>query len=355
MNGQPEERLDQLTRWLRTQLDGLHAQGAPDNLTLEPLAGDAGCRCYYRLNTEPPMLAVDAPPQSENSAHFAQLSQYLLQHHIATPTIAAVDADNGYLLVEDFGDRLLQRALRQQPESATALYGEALMQLLALQQTPASELFPDYDRARLRRELDLFPEWFLGGLLDSAPDESESQMLESLFTLLENSALEQPQVAVHRDFHSRNLLIRPDGGMGIVDFQDAVWGPVTYDLVSLLRDCYIRWPADQIRQWALGYGNLAAGIGLLDDVTEAQFMHWFDLMGLQRHLKVLGVFARLSLRDGKHDYLKNLGLVIRYILEVSARYPELKDFRYWFEHSVLPKAQTQAWYRDYRTAGEEPV
>lgn len=352
MSEQAGKRLDLLTHWVRTQLNHLHAHGAPDALTLEPLTGDAGFRRYYRLNTEPPLLAVDAPPETEDAGHFARLSQHMLAQHIATPNVPAVDAEQGLLLVEDFGDRLLQRALRQQPESATALYGEALMQLLALQQTPESELFPAYDQARLRRELNLFIEWFLQELLQYSPDEPERRMLEQLFDALEASALEQPRVAVHRDYHSRNLLIRPDGIMGIVDFQDAVWGPVTYDLASLLRDCYIRWPADQVRQWALGYGNMAAGIGLLEGVTEEQFMRWFDWMGLQRHLKVLGIFSRLSVRDGKCGYLDSMGLVIRYILEVSGQYPELQDFRHWFEHKVLPLAQTQDWYRDYRVAGD---
>jgi hypothetical protein len=342
-----------LQSWARAQLAELHPDGPPQALELAPLAGDAGFRRYYRLNTEPSMLAVDAPPERENARRFAELSQHLLNHHIAVPKVAAVDPENGFLLLEDFGDRLLHRALRQQPESATALYGEALMQLLALQQTPKAPLFPPYDQPFFRREMNLFPEWFLGELLEQPPTEEEQKTLDSLFDQLERSALEQPQVAVHRDYHSRNLLIRPDGCMSIVDFQDAVWGPITYDLVSLLRDCYIRWPADQVRQWALGYGNMACGIGLLEDVTEGQFLQWFDWMGLQRHIKVLGIFSRLALRDNKPQYLDHLPLVVRYILEVTSRYPELADFRYWFEHRVLPAMQAQRWYQDYRQAGEE--
>ncbi|WP_347332056.1 aminoglycoside phosphotransferase family protein [Marinimicrobium locisalis] len=352
MTDQHTARRESLQSWARAQLAELHPDGSPQALELAPLAGDAGFRRYYRLNTEPPMLAVDAPPERENASRFAELSQHLLNHHIAVPKVASVDPENGFLLLEDFGDRLLYRALSQQPESATALYGEALMQLLALQQTPKAALFPPYDQALLRREMNLFPEWFLGELLEQPATEQEQQMLTDLFGQLEQSAQEQPQVAVHRDYHSRNLLIRPDGCMSIVDFQDAVWGPITYDLVSLLRDCYIRWPADQVQQWALGYGNLASGIGLLEGVSESQFLQWFDWMGLQRHIKVLGIFARLALRDDKPGYLEHLPLVIRYILEVTSRYPELADFRHWFEHRVLPRAQAQSWYRDYRQAGE---
>lgn len=352
MTDQHTARRESLQSWARAQLAELHPDGSPQALDLTPLAGDAGFRRYYRLNTEPSMLAVDAPPERENASRFAELSQHLLNHHIAVPKVASVDPENGFLLLEDLGDRLLHRALRQQPEAATALYGEALMQLLALQQTPKTALFPPYDQPFLRRELNLFPEWFLAELLGQPATEEDWRVLSGLFEQLEQSALEQPQVAMHRDYHSRNLLIRPDGCMSIVDFQDAVWGPITYDLVSLLRDCYIRWPADQVQQWALGYGNMACGIGLLEGVTESQFLKWFDWMGLQRHIKVLGIFSRLALRDNKPGYLEHLPLVIRYILEVASRYPELNDFRYWFEHRVLPAAQAQGWYRDYRQAGE---
>ncbi|MGD8175712.1 aminoglycoside phosphotransferase family protein [Marinimicrobium sp. ARAG 43.8] len=345
-------RQEQLEHWAQTRLAALCSHQATETLALTPLAGDAGFRRYYRLNTEPSLLAVDAPPPRENAGRFAELSQHLLNHHIAVPKVASVDPDNGFLLLEDLGDRLLYHALRQQPDSATALYGEALMQLLALQQTPRGELFPPFDQAFLRRELTIFKEWFLTEMLGLDLSEEEAASLTSLFERLEASALEQPQVAMHRDYHSRNLLIRPDGCMSIVDFQDAVWGPITYDLVSLLRDCYIRWPASQIQQWALGYGNMACGIGLLQDVTEEQFLQWFDWMGLQRHLKVLGIFSRLSLRDGKDQYLEHLPLVIRYILEVSSQYPELAEFRYWFEHTVMPAVQEKPWYQDYRQAGE---
>src|SRR5690606_37772452 len=145
-----------------------------------------------------------------------------------------------------------------------------------------------------------------------------------------DSALEQPQVLVHRDFHSRNLIYRPDGPPGVIDFQDAVVGPVTYDLVSLLRDCYIRWPHEQVRRWTLGYAGVAQQAGILQAVSEAQFLRWFDWMGLQRHIKVLGIFARLSLRDHKHGYLNDLPLVIDYTLEVARLYSEGSEFVAWF-------------------------
>ncbi|RYZ90150.1 MAG: phosphotransferase, partial [Moraxellaceae bacterium] len=170
---------------------------------------------------------------------------------------------------------------------------------------------------------------------------------------LEDSALEQPQTLVHRDFHSRNLLLRDDNSLGVIDFQGALWGSCTYDLASLLRDCYIRWPSELVKGLALEYRQVAVDANLLDDaVSEAQYLRWFDWMGLQRHIKVLGIFARLNLRDSKPHYLKDLPLVIRYTFEVAQAYPELKPFADWFRTHLLPLAKQQSWYRDYRHAGD---
>src|SRR5690606_7785452 len=200
-----------------------------------------------------------------------------------------------------------------------------------------------YDRTALGGELTLFNDWFVTELLHHPLSDDELRLIKKAFALLEDSALEQPQVLVHRDYHSRNLLVRADGRLGVVDFQDAVWGPITYDLVSRLRDCYLRWAPEQVRQWAIGYGNMAAEAGLLSAVDELQYLRWFDWMGLQRHLKVLGIFTRLALRDGKARYLDDLPLVIRYVLEAARPYPELDEFRHWFEHLILPLAQHQEW------------
>ncbi len=347
------ERKQALGEWVHQQLQQLHAEAPLKNLELAPLAGDAGFRRYYRINTQPPLLAVDAPPESENSRQFIELAQYLRPRGIGVPAVAAADCEQGFLLIEDFGDHLLQQELQASPSAATGLYGEALMQLIALQQSPDhGSLIPRYDRQALGREMSLFGDWFAGELLSYSLSAEEQELVNSTCRLLEDSALEQPQVLVHRDFHSRNLLLRPDGALGVVDFQDAVWGPITYDLVSLLRDCYLRWPAEQVRQWALGYGNMAADAGLLPKIDQDQYLRWFDWMGLQRHLKVLGIFARLALRDGKTHYLSDLPLVIRYVLEAAAPYPELKAFSQWFEQQLLPLAQQQNWYQDYRSAGE---
>ncbi|MDQ2077589.1 aminoglycoside phosphotransferase family protein [Marinimicrobium sp. ABcell2] len=350
-----KERSDNFKTWIRQQLQTLHPTRPLNELSMTTLRGDAGFRQYHRLNTQPSMLAVDAPPAHEDSKQFVHLAQYLRPQGIDVPAVIAADAERGFLLIEDFGDQLLQYELEESPDSAPILYGEALIELLALQQSPhARELLGVYDRENLGAELALFTDWFLAELLQYSLSDQEHQLVQDVFTRLEDSALEQPQVLVHRDYHSRNLLLKTDGRLGIVDFQDALWGPITYDLVSLLRDCYLRWPAEQVRQWALGYGNMAAEAGLLTDVDEAQYLRWFDWMGLQRHLKVLGIFARLSLRDGKNHYMDDLPLVIRYVLEACQGYPELAEFQQWFEQRLLPLAQQQSWYRDYRCAGDRP-
>src|SRR5690606_17755365 len=173
----------------------------------------------------------------------------------------------------------------------------------------------------------------------------EEEMIAGVFEALVESALEQPSCFVHRDYHSRNLIHREFGPPGVIDFQDALWGPFTYDLVSLLRDCYVRWPKESVERWALTYASMAKDVGIAPaDMSAEQFMRWFDLMGAQRHIKVLGIFARLALRDNKYGYLPDLPLVIRYTLEVLGAYPQFHDFVEWFKQRILPLAQNQTWY-----------
>jgi len=283
------------------------------------------------------------------------LARYLHHHGVSTPDILAADENQGFLLVEDFGDDLLYRQLDK--NTADDLYATALSTLLDLQHCPDNAaLIPRYDQALLHRELLIFNEWFATALLGYSLTTSDKAMLDTLFKTLEDCALAQPQTLVHRDYHSRNLLLI--GGnterarLGVIDFQGALWGPCSYDLVSLLRDCYLRWPASQVRQWALNYRQQALTAGLLDDVSEAEFLRWFDWMGLQRHIKVLGIFARLHLRDGKQHYLGDLPLVIRYTLEVAEAYSEFRPFTDWFKAKLLPLAERQPWYKDYRYAGD---
>jgi len=325
-------------------------------IILQSLGSDAGFRRYFRYQTPSRYLAVDAPPATEDTNQFLAIARLIEQQSVRCPRIAAVDAAQGFLLVEDFGDRLLfHGAIREtNAENASAPYQQALDTLLKLQHClDDSALIPRYDRALLRRELEIFSEWFAGKLLGHTLDTSEQYLLDELFTRLEDNALAQPQTFVHRDYHSRNLMLLDDGALGVIDFQGALWGGVTYDLVSLLRDCYLRWPAQQVTGWALEYRRQAITAGIIPAVSEAEFLRWFDWLGLQRHIKVLGIFARLYLRDHKSGYLQELPLVIRYTLEVAEQYPELQTFADWFKQTLLPLAQQQSWYRDYQAAGNQ--
>lgn len=350
-----DQRKQALRSWVAEQFqtNPLLAQAGSSAPVLRSLGSDAGFRRYFRLDiaTSVPLLAVDAPPETEDTQLFVSLAKYLREQGIKAPMVIADDISQGFLLVEDFGDRLLHRELK--PDNAAVLYGEALMVLLRLQQsTDIPATLPRYDQPMLRRELEIFVQWFVGELLSYSLTTQEQMLLQNLFEQLESCALDQPQLLVHRDYHSRNLLLCDAGGMGVIDFQGAVVGPFAYDLASLLRDCYIRWPAAQVRRWALSYGNMAMEVGLIPQMGEAQFMQWFDWVGLQRHIKVLGIFARLHLRDGKAHYLADLPLVIRYLLEVANSYPQLQNFAQWFEQRLLPLAEQQSWYKDYRSAGE---
>jgi aminoglycoside/choline kinase family phosphotransferase len=343
----PEEREQELRQWVARELSC-----APESINLQSIASDAGFRRYFRFSSPSQWLAVDAPPQTEDSRQFVSLARYLSAHKVNTPSILAADENAGFLLVTDFGDELLYRHLT--PATAVKRYQQTFNTLLSLQACPDQPaLIPRYDRALLRRELEIFSEWFVGNLLGYSLSETEKFLLDNLFMELENSSLEQPQTLVHRDFHSRNLLLCGDGSLGVIDFQGALWGACTYDLVSLLRDCYIRWPAEKIKSLALAYRKTAIESGLLAaDIDEQTYLRWFNWMGLQRHIKVLGIFARLNLRDNKPHYLKDLPLVIRYILEVATAYPELQPFAHWFCEKLLPLARQQSWYTDYRIAGD---
>ncbi len=333
----PTQRQQQLGIWVAQQLQRESTQ-------LTPIASDAGFRRYFRFESPSQWLAVDAPPQTEDSRQFVALARYLSKHKVHTPNIEAADEDLGFLLVEDFGDELLHRHLT--PNTAPQLYRQAFKSLLNLQNCPDQpNLIPRYDRTLLRRELALFSEWFVGKLLGYELSPAESTMLDTLFNALEDTALEQPQTLVHRDFHSRNLIIRSDKTLGVIDFQGALWGGCTYDLVSLLRDCYISWPAELVTGLALEYREAAINAKLLDDsVDEARYLRWFDWMGLQRHIKVLGIFARLNLRDGKPNYLKDLPLVIHYTLSMAESYSQLTAFSEWFKTHLMPVIEQQPWF-----------
>ena len=341
---------DELTLWCREFLPGTAAiTGSP---ALTPVSGDAGFRVYFRLNSIPALIAVHAPPEHEDVPSFVEKALFFRSHGLATPEVLAVDYRRGFMLLEDLGDRLLLPELNA--DNAETLYDLAEDTLHRIQQLPRDErIFPGYDADKLLRELELFPDWFVGKLLGLPLGSGERQMLEQVFRLLIDNALEQPQVVVHRDYHSRNLLLKNAGRLGMVDFQDAVIGPICYDLVSLLRDCYVRWPGDYVYRRAANYYSRCINSGLLPQQTGLdQFKQWFDVMGLQRHLKVLGIFARLWLRDGKRQYLRDLPLVIRYTLEQCAASPAMAEFREWFLDRLMPAITTQDWYRHWQSAGD---
>ncbi len=315
----------------------------PNSLQLDALAGDAGFRRYYRLNTHPSLIAVNSPPLKEKNPAYVKVSLFLQAHGIQTPKIHAVNFDQGFLLLEDFGEKLFQHQLIS--EDHTPLYDSAESVLLEIQHCVVNNgPLPAYDDCKLGEELALFEQWFVNKLLGICLDADEKSMLEQLYAHLIDSALQQPRVPVHTDYHSRNLMLLDDGKLGVIDFQDAMYGPITYDLVSLLKDCYVRWPKPWVAKRALGF---KCRVKQLNNIDDQQFMRWFDLMGLQRHIKVLGIFARLALRDNKNAYLQDIPLVVRYCLEATDHYPETAAFNAWFKHRILPLLNAQPWYTEY--------
>ncbi len=323
------ERLQQLKEWLE---GGVGLEG----FDIQPASGDASFRRYFRVITHGGnrWIAMDAPPEKEDCRPFVEIARQLAALGLHTPNIEAEDPQRGFLLLEDLGSRLYLDALDEQ--TVDRLYGDALGALVVLQACGPRAGHAPYDESLLRQEMELFREWLLQRHLDLALAESEQQMLDQVFDLLVANALEQPQVFVHRDFHSRNLMVSSPPNPGILDFQDAVIGPITYDLVSLLKDCYIRWPEQRVRSWAMGYYHLAVQTGVLGGEYEGRFLRWFDLMGVQRHLKAAGIFARLYLRDGKAGYLGDIPRTLGYIVETASLYPELEELSGWLNRRVVP-------------------
>lgn len=335
----------ELMSWALTVLAPADTAPAP---VLELVAGDASPRRYFRLTLgNATYIAVEAPPATEKNREFLELRALLAEAGVRVPGLYGSDLERGYLLLEDLGDRQLLAELTA--AMVDRQYGSAMAVLEQLARIDAQQLagLPVYDAALLGEELSRFAQWFVQALLGYAPSGADSAIVDGLAARLVSSALEQPRVLVHRDFHSRNLMPQADGGLAVIDFQDAVLGPVTYDLVSLLRDCYISWPEEQVQCWALDHLARLQAAGLLRGVEAGQFLRWFDLMGLQRHIKVLGTFARLYLRDGKPGYLADLPLVIDYVLAVTARYrasePALGAFHQWFEAALSPLVARQEW------------
>jgi aminoglycoside/choline kinase family phosphotransferase len=345
-----QRRQQQLQAWVCTCLGS--RLPAHQSLQLHPISGDAGFRSYYRVSgMVPASLAVDAPPATEKNQAFCHVARLLRQYGIHAPQVFAVDYEQGFLLLEDLGDVMYWPQLLQSQRNGDArhqlLYEDATRCLQAMAAIPATESgLPIYDAENLQQEMNLFPQWFVQCLLKVDITPADVEMLLDVNKKLITSALEQPQVVVHRDFHSRNLMVTNNKNPGVIDFQDAVLGPVTYDLVSLYRDCYIRWPTSRIEQWVQTYYQQCVLAGIVGNIGGDKFLRWFDWMGLQRHIKVLGIFARLYLRDHKTGYLKDLPLVIYYTLSVAKKYPEFSRFVNWFERELLPSARNFDWYQE---------
>jgi aminoglycoside/choline kinase family phosphotransferase len=329
----PDLRLTAMLDWLRTDL------GRPVE-SLEPASSDASFRRYFRaFENGRSYIVMDAPPPQENVRPFLAVAELMRGAGVQTPEVHAADAENGFVLLGDFGIRSYLDSL--DADSADRLYGDALAALLRLQTgvNAATAALPAYDEALLRRELEIFREWFLGRLLGLEPSLAESALLDVAWQRLIESALEQPKVCVHRDYHSRNLMVTDEANPGVLDFQDAVVGPIAYDAVSLLRDCYIAWPTARVHAWLNTYRDALQDAGLLDAAGAERFRRWFDLMGMQRHLKAIGIFSRLKLRDGKPGYLKDIPRTFGYVVEVGRNYPEFAGFTDFLETHIRPRLE----------------
>jgi aminoglycoside/choline kinase family phosphotransferase len=318
-----DARLLQLQAWLAS-LNLVQAESA------RPASADASFRRYFRVDTlpaaqpalGPTLVAMDAPPEHENVTPFIEVARLFGAAGVTVPAIVAQDAAQGFLLLSDLGCTTYLDQL--DANTAPAMYGAALDALVKIQCASAADVLPEYDRALLLRELGLFTEWYVGRHLERTLSAPQTAQLEGVFDALLANNLAQQQVYVHRDYHSRNLMALADGGPGILDFQDAVYGPITYDLVSLLRDAYIDWDEEQVLDWVVRYWQRAKRAGLPVNPDIDAFYRDFEFMGMQRHLKILGIFCRLHHRDGKPAYLAELPRVLAYVRKCANRYRELK-------------------------------
>ena len=314
------DRLQLLEHWLQAIY--------PDQpFTLAPASTDASFRRYFRI-TFPgqTLIAMDAPPQQEDCRPFLHAASVFARASIHVPDIIAQDLDQGFLLLSDLGTTTYLQALTTAPENADPLYLDAIDALIKIQCTSQKNIFPEYDRILLSRELALFPNWYVAHHLHITLTNDQKNTLTTAFDQILNNTLAQPQVFVHRDYHSRNLMV-VSPNPGIIDFQDAVLGPITYDLVSLLKDAYIQWEEAQILDWIIRYWEKARRAGLPVTTDFSVFYRDFEWMGVQRHLKVLGIFARLCYRDNKPTYLQDMPAVMRYLQKTCERYHELHPLK----------------------------
>lgn len=314
MNITQDIRFQQLQQWLQSFV-------TDKNYSLTPASSDASFRRYFRLTQKDgSFIVMDSPPEHEDNQAFINVASLLEQYGLNVPHIYQQDLQSGFLILSDLGST----PYLSQLSTATAheLYKNAIDSLIKLQKIPCeNQSLPPYDSTLLLREMRLFDEWFLQKHLQLTPPD----WLTATYDLLIDNALSQPQVLVHRDFHSRNLMFLPEQAPGVIDFQDAVIGAISYDLVSLLRDVYIQWSLAEQQHWIKYYIEQAQQHELLTSEQAEHFPRWFDLMGLQRHLKILGIFCRLNYRDNKANYMNDLALTLNYVYQVCEQYPELQN------------------------------
>ena len=311
---------------LRNWLEGLKPSWQLDLNTLAPASADASFRRYFRLESKNPdfgtLIVMDAPPQHEPLDAFIQVDVLLAEAGLNVPKILEKNVAEGFLLLNDLGNQTYLSALNE--NTADELYRDATQAIIKMQLASKSNVLPNYDAALLQLELDLFPEWYIGKHLQIELSQTQDAQVKQAFKLIIQNNLAQAKVYVHRDYHSRNLMVIDKNNPGVLDFQDAVYGPITYDASSLWRDAYIAWPEERVIDWVIKFWEAGrkAGLPMPDDF--GLFYRDFEWMGLQRHLKVLGIFARLFHRHGKDGYLKDIPLVLQYAIATANRYIELK-------------------------------
>jgi len=304
--------MDKILMWL--------AQTPYKNYEIALASADASFRQYYRLTQgDETLIFMDSSLEKESLKPFLEITKRLLDVGVNAPQILAKNVDEGFLIIQDFGNTHYLNLLNEQ--NFQTLYLQAIDEILKMRKADASAL-PLYDKAFLHFEMDLMQEWYLQKKLKVSLNVASEKLIQNTLNVVSEVVLEQPQnFFVHRDFHSRNIMIQKSGAIGVIDYQDAMSGAITYDLVSLLKDCYIEFPRKDIEALVLAFRDR---LGL--DVSDEQFIKWFDFMGLQRHIKVLGIFSRLHLRDGKDGYLKDIPLTLKYTIETALRYEETEEF-----------------------------
>lgn len=321
-----DERLQQLTDWLEQCLPAVCAHrgwGEVPQGELFPASSDASFRRYFRWQAgSRSLILMDAPPPQEDCRPFVKLASVLARAGVHVPVVLAEDLTRGFLLLDDLGRQTYLEVIS--PENADALFADAISALLAFQQLPLDDGLPSYDDALLRRELQLFPDWYVREHLGCALSEQQQRQWQGICDQLVGTALAQPQVLVHRDFMPRNLMLSQPNP-GVLDFQDAVYGPVTYDITCLFKDAFLSWPQEQVDRWLLDYWEQARTHAVPVQETFDAFLYASDLMGVQRHLKVIGIFARICYRDGKPKYLGDAPRFFAYIQAAIARRPQLTE------------------------------